>query len=346
MVQHKRSERARLRARAASGNAEACHALAWELDSRPPVRTSEAVTWWRKAAELGHLEAQSDLAESYDIGRGVRRDLRQSALWWRRAAHGGSARAQVNLGLCYALGKGVRKNRPKANHLYRRSAGAGNATAMFNLGVVYREGFGVARSPARSFRWFRKAAEGGCLRAALEINDRIDERGSATDRRACVAWLRRDACAGDADSQVSLGVRLFEGRGARRNPAEAKRWYRRAARQGNEHAWHNLGQMYRLGKGARQSWAKALACYERAALAGHDNALHWIIECASRRCESTADASHAANWLRRSKGRHRQHPLVRTFLAEERAAKGRSSERARRGKGNGTVHTRTGPGTQ
>ena len=76
---------------------------------------SEAVQWYRKAAEQGDAEAQDNLAFMYKNGQGVTQDYAQAVKWYRKAAEQGYAGAQINLGVMYDNGQGVnRRNHPPA----------------------------------------------------------------------------------------------------------------------------------------------------------------------------------------------------------------------------------------
>ena len=52
-----------------------------------------AVEWWRKAANQGHAEAQSNLGVMYHKGDGISKDSVRAVEWWRKAANQGHARA-------------------------------------------------------------------------------------------------------------------------------------------------------------------------------------------------------------------------------------------------------------
>jgi len=56
---------------------------------------SIAADWYRKAADLGNLEAENRLAECYRDGKGVTRDMAQAAAWYRKAAEQGHSGAAL-----------------------------------------------------------------------------------------------------------------------------------------------------------------------------------------------------------------------------------------------------------
>ena len=75
-----------------------------------PQDYAEAVKWWRKAAEQGHVKTQYQLGEMYHKGEGLPQDYEEAAKWWRKAADQGHALAQIRLGGMYYLGVVAPKN--------------------------------------------------------------------------------------------------------------------------------------------------------------------------------------------------------------------------------------------
>ena len=57
----------------------------------------EALRLFRRAADQGHVVAQTNLGWMYEQGRGVRRDRLEAARWYRLAADQGHADAQRRL---------------------------------------------------------------------------------------------------------------------------------------------------------------------------------------------------------------------------------------------------------
>lgn len=103
---------------------------------------SQAVAWYRKAAEQGYAKAQSNLGALYADGDGVGRDEAQAVAWWRKAAEQGHPRARINLGVMYAEGRGVPPNLPVAYALL------GTARLPEDL-AGYRDRLAAQMSPAQ-----------------------------------------------------------------------------------------------------------------------------------------------------------------------------------------------------
>ncbi len=153
---------------------------------------TEAVKWWKKAAEQGNAEAQFMLGCCYKNGEGVEQNDTEAAKWWKKAAEQGDEVAQFMLGCCYKNGEGVQqsdteaekwykqawqtvaedeyrigegffniKNYKGAVKCYQKAAEQGHANAQCALGECYECGVGVEQSDTEALKWYKKAAEQG-----------------------------------------------------------------------------------------------------------------------------------------------------------------------------------------
>ena len=113
-----------------------------------------------KAAK-SDAESQLQLGAAYAKGQGVDKDYTEAVKWYRHAAERGQALAQSNLGFYYANGRGVDKDYTEALRWYRKVAEQGVATAQHNLGVMYANGQDVDKDYTEAAKWYRKAAEQG-----------------------------------------------------------------------------------------------------------------------------------------------------------------------------------------
>ena len=62
-----------------------------------PQDDAEAVKWYRKAAEQGYAEAQTNLGWMYEKGRGVPQDDSEAIKWYQKAAIQGHVYAKEKL---------------------------------------------------------------------------------------------------------------------------------------------------------------------------------------------------------------------------------------------------------
>jgi Caspase domain/Sel1 repeat len=122
---------------------------------------AQAVGWYRKAAEQGHVGAQFELAEWYSQDPRITR-------WWRKAAEQGYAPAQDVLGMRYAEGFGVTQDGAEAMRWLRKAAEQGEDGAQSALGFRYAQGRGVTQDAAEAARWFQKAEQAKASRTAQD----------------------------------------------------------------------------------------------------------------------------------------------------------------------------------
>jgi TPR repeat protein len=199
---------------------------------------TQAVAWFRKAAEQGNADAQNSLAHAYHEGKAVPKDAAKAVEWWRKAADQNHAGAQNALGAAYDHGKGVPKDAAKAVEWFRKAADQGNVYAQNNLGIMYSLGKGVRQDSTEAVEWYRRAANGG-----------------------------------NASAQYHLGLAYDHGKGVPKDAVKSVEWYRRAAEQGNANAQNNLGIMYSLGTGCAKDIVRAYMWVNLAATQGLPNAI-------------------------------------------------------------------------
>jgi TPR repeat protein len=87
-----------------------------------PQDNAEAAKWYRRAAEQGNAQAQSNLGAMYDNGQGVRQDYAEAVKWYRKAADQGEADGQFNLGIMYARGRGIAQDYVQAHKWFNLAA--------------------------------------------------------------------------------------------------------------------------------------------------------------------------------------------------------------------------------
>jgi TPR repeat protein len=214
----------------------------------------EAVSWYRKAAEQGHVQAQYELAVKYHSGNGVTEDSVEAASWYRKAAEQGYAQAQYIFGLMSASGIGVAEDYAQAVFWYRKAAEQGHAQAQYQFGVMLYTGSGVAVDDVQAVSWYRKAAEQGHAQAQYALGVIFEYGfGAAEDDVQAVSWYRKAAEQGHTRAQHHLGVMYDSGLGVVEDDVQAVSWYRKAAEQGecfrSEQPWCDVSQRRRCRQG-------------------------------------------------------------------------------------------------
>lgn len=105
-----------------------------QADAKPT-----ALSYFLKAAELGHMESQYQAANMLNHGGGVVRDRAQAAYWYYKAATQGHSGAQYELALQYIVGAnaGVQKNFSIAARWLRLSAEQNYINTLLLLGFLH-----------------------------------------------------------------------------------------------------------------------------------------------------------------------------------------------------------------
>lgn len=191
----------------------------------------KAEKYYRRAAKLGHAEAQKSLGCLYEFAE--KPDYRRARKWYTRALKQHSSDtpdAAYRLGWLYERGLGGKKDIQKACQLYRKAAKNGHADAQRALGYCYEKGLGLHKNYAKARKW--------SARAALQA---------------------------DATACNNIGFLHYNGKGVRRSKKLAKKWYKLAARAGSIIALSNLGGLYEDAGRLK----KAVRYYRRAAEAGN-----------------------------------------------------------------------------
>lgn len=122
---------------------------------------TEAMRWYRVAANQGHAQGQVHVGNLYADGEGVAQDYAEALSWFRKAADQGDHEALNNIGWFYLSGWGVPQDYKQALEWFRKAADKGNEVAERNIAMMYLQGMGVKEDKAEAIRWFKKAAAAG-----------------------------------------------------------------------------------------------------------------------------------------------------------------------------------------
>lgn len=112
-------------------------------------------------AARGDAQAQFFVAEMLRTGLGVKRNQAEALIWYRRAAEQGHLAAQCNLGTSLYRGWGTEPSPQKAIDWWLQAALSGSGYAMYNIGIAIGSGDHVKRDYVRAFRWMLAAAKAG-----------------------------------------------------------------------------------------------------------------------------------------------------------------------------------------
>lgn len=225
--------------------------------------------------------------ESYYYGEGVTQDYAEAVQWYRKAAELGHAEAQWELGCCYANGEGVAKNHAEAAKWFRKAAEQGHTEAQYELGCWLNHGIGVPKNYDEAISWFHKAAEQGHTDALLVFGRKpvnkqylmahsYDDGGYIPQNlNEIIPQIRKAAIQGNTTAQNQLGYCYAIGGGVViKDYVKAEHWFRKAAEQGDARGQYNLGVCYNNGEGVPHNSTIAIQLFHKSAEQGLNLALY------------------------------------------------------------------------
>jgi len=214
---------------------------------------SEAIKWFKKAADQGFLPAVEALGLIHALAHkrdpDTAENLTEALFYLRLAARQGSSIGQFNLATMLMLGEGTAKDPVQAIHWYRQSANQGHAEAQQCLAQCLRCGAGTEQDLPEALKWFQAAAEQGLAEAQWNAGEMLFL-GMGVTKNTCQALRHFIASArqGFSKAQRFVGSLFLSDIGVRQNPTVAIDWLERAARQGDSQAQYQLAQVYLNGK--------------------------------------------------------------------------------------------------
>jgi TPR repeat protein len=204
-----------------------------------PDDPSQAVRWYRQAAEEGHVMAQNELGFLYASGWGVKRNYEQAVFWYSNAAEhidttetfdhyplfevspvkGWASEAAENLGMLYLAGRGVPKNEEiGARWIHMAATKTANVSAQAQLGYLYLEGRGLPEDPESGYRWIKQASDNHYEHATLD-QALLEATGHGTERNPRMALYRLNQLIASTNSPfIQKIAKTYAGDIRRSNP--------------------------------------------------------------------------------------------------------------------------------
>ena len=96
----------------------------------------EAVKWYERAAEKGHLYSQRRLAEMYEKGEVVPQDYKEAFKWYNKMAESRDREALYIIDNYYLEGKGVKQDTDEAVVQFKEAASLGYRIAKKRLAAL------------------------------------------------------------------------------------------------------------------------------------------------------------------------------------------------------------------
>jgi len=250
------------------------------FDDYNQKRFLSAYKWFNKAAEKGHVAAQSIVGNMFYRGNGVKQDYPEAFKWFNKAAKQGFADAQYWLGVSYYKGQGVKQNYSEAFKWFKKAAKQGRVNALYWLGISYYEGHGVKQNFSKALQRFNEAAKLKDI-ASQYILGSIYYSGNGVKQNYHEAfrWFKKASSLGSSDAQNMLGELYYHGYGVNKNYSESLTWYHQAAEQGNVAAQRRLKTLASIG--LTKKYIEQLRNAHRAIEQGAPNATQYLNKIAN-----------------------------------------------------------------
>ena len=116
-----------------------------------PRSSTRAAFYYKKAAELGHIQAMNDIGVAYADGDGIRRNDKKAMKWFKESAQLGNSEAMYNLALGYHFSSIL--DAEKAMPWVMQSAEKKYRPAYMLIGWMTTTGTGTSASRVSAIRW-------------------------------------------------------------------------------------------------------------------------------------------------------------------------------------------------
>lgn len=227
---------------------------------------TQALQWFKKAADKGDLSAQMYTAAAYTYGLGtkINKDLarkyhilaakqanasaqlalaesfldsKQAAnkklglIWLNKAVEQGNTNAQLKLAELYSTGKLMNKDIEKARDLLKTHIEKGNVEALFLLGEIARNSHDFITAKD----WYTKAAEKNHIKSQLALANLYMQKDSQFfDTKTGFLWMLKAAENNSKDAQLNLAKLYQEGTIIPKDENLASQWNQRAKSNQND----------------------------------------------------------------------------------------------------------------
>lgn len=244
-----------------------------------PATGADVIKRLESGAVLGDSDAQFDLAQLYQQGTGVQKNIQEAIKYYQLAAAQQDLRAEYNLGALYMEGKDVPADYKKGMYLLQDAAFKGNANAQYMMARIYEQGYAnavekIAIQPdvdqAMSMYGLAAVNNSGQAQYRLaELMVREKQMGTTVEakekRRQMIKALYQGAVANGV-AQAALPLAFFNAMDAdKKKQTEAFAVAKKEAASGRVEAAVLLGLMYDCGIAVAASQEDAVAWYQTAA---------------------------------------------------------------------------------
>lgn len=187
---------------------------------------------YKDAAEKGYGLAAANAGLFYQQGKGgVAVDFEKAVTWFRRAADLGDAMGLFYLGSSLYYGNGIAQDFDAALPLLERAAAQNYPDAIGAMGHAYQFGDGVAQDYAKAFELYRRAYDMGTAWIASYIGA-LHLEGYDNDPAEARRWVDLGLIHDHPYAMYLMGWIYEDGLGVERDEDLARTWYDKATAAG------------------------------------------------------------------------------------------------------------------
>lgn len=207
----------------------------------------------------GSTSALNDLGCMYASGIGVRRNMKMAIANLMEASMKNSLFGMLNMAQIYQEGLGLEKDVEKARELYQRAFEGGYTDAMVLCGDTYLQS-DVDADPdyAKALGCYQKAVFRRCPYAFYRLGWLYHE-GFGVEKDSEKAWdyYQRACTMQYPDAMTDVGVFYRDGTMVEQDYAKALEYLDKAVTKGNARAMYELSQMYLRGQGVEADFKQS-----------------------------------------------------------------------------------------
>ena len=243
---------------------------------------TEAMKWYKKAAEKENAYAMFRIGYLYDYGQGEKKDYTTAMEWYKKAADKNMVLAKHFIAYLYYNGQGVPEDKAKAKELFignhdalTEMAEKGDRVALKELASMYFENIYLPRDNVKGLQLITKLANTGDAYGLLLLgNIYASPLFDATkDLPKAVGYYLKSAARGNTNAMLSMGGAYYNAFGVEKNDTKAWEWFLKSANMGNTTAMELIGAFYLKGLIVNQDNKKAFEWYKKSADKGSTDAM-------------------------------------------------------------------------
>lgn len=252
--------------------------LTWNFTPNPEAYYKDGIRWLKRADKEGHKEAAFMLGEFYKFKVN---DSQLAIQWYEKSAEDGNTKAMYMLYICYVK----RDENTEAIKWLKKSAEAGYKKAMSRLGVEYMIAERVAPDCEKAKYYLEKGYDPDDIMSSAALGQYYSqeyyERGGNSEAyEKAIQYLKPCAESGDKEIMFRVGSLYMDAnKDSEEHMKEAEHWFYEAAKKEHPLAMYHLALMYLDNNQKNQeSQKKGREWMEKAAESDVDKAVIFVAD--------------------------------------------------------------------